>query len=96
MEKKRSRDPVCTIKGTPYDIDEKYFVKIMRDLGRFLCKRYRSVDLVSPLEVMSQVAYIRDLTIQQKMYIAYFMGSHSDNMDYEGYILACMEDDNEY
>ena len=92
MEKEKEHNLMtCSIKGTPYDIDEVYFEKIMRDLGHFLCKRYNEVDVVSPLEVMSQVAYIADLTIQQKMYLSYFLGAHSKDLDYEGYILACLK-----
>lgn len=94
MEKEQPRDNSAilhTIKGTPYDIDEVYFEKIMQGLGHFLCERYNKVDVVSPLEVMSQVAYINDLTIQQKMYMAYFIGAHSKDLDYEGYILQCLK-----
>ena len=94
MEKEQPRDNSAmlhTIKGTPYDIDEVYFEKIMQGLGHFLCERYNEVDVVSPLEVMSQVAYINDLTIQQKMYLSYFLGAHSKDLDYEGYILACLK-----
>lgn len=92
-EEKKSKDMTVlhTIKGTPYDIDEVYFEHIMQQLGSFLCHEYQHKDIVTPLEVMSQIAYINDLTIQQKMYMAYFIGSHSENLDYEGYILACME-----
>jgi len=93
MEKERSKDITCTIKGTVYDIDEVYFEHIMRQLGEFLCERYKHVDVVSPLEVMSQIAYIDDLTIHAKMYMAFWIGKHSENLEYEGYILACMNND---
>jgi hypothetical protein len=96
MEKEQPRDNSAmlhTIKGTPYDIDEVYFEKIMQDLGHFLCKRYNKVDVVSPLEVMSQVAYINDLTIQQKMFFSFWIGTHLKDHDYEGYILQCLKKD---
>lgn len=84
------RNNQFTIKGTPYDIDEVYFEQIMKQLGHYLCEQYKHKDVVTPLEVMSQVAYIQDLTVQQKMYAAYFIGQHSENLDYEGYILSCI------
>ena len=79
---------VNSIKGTPFDVDEDYFERIMQDLGLFLCKRYHETDCVSPLEVLSQIAYVQDLTIQQKMWFAFFIGRHED---YEGLILQCLE-----
>lgn len=96
MEKERPQNNssiLHTIKNTPYYIDEVYFERIMKDLGHYLCERYKHTDVVTPLEVMSQIAYINDLTIQQKMFAAYFIGKHSENLDYEGYILACMDKD---
>ena len=94
MEKEKEHNLMtCSIKGTPYDIDEVYFEKIMQDLGHFLCKRYNEVDVVSPLEVMSQVAYIADLTIQQKMFFSFWIGTHLKDHDYEGYILQCLKKD---
>jgi hypothetical protein len=84
-----------TIKGTPYDIDEVYFKELMTMLGEYLCKRYRVVDIVDPLELMSQVAYIGDLSVNQKMYLSYFLGSHSDNLEYEEIILSLMNDDDD-
>ena len=97
MEKERKRSnniqPTFTIKDTAYDVDEVYFVQIMKDLGKYLCERYNEVDVVSPLELMSQIAYVNDLSVHQKMYMAYFIGTHSNNLDYEGLILQCMKDE---
>ncbi|MFA5760297.1 MAG: hypothetical protein WC877_00815 [Dehalococcoidales bacterium] len=89
MEKEKP-PKIFTIKGTPYDIDEVYFNKLMVMLGKFLCKRYHTVDVVDPLELMSQIAYIEDLTIQQKMYLSYFLGCYSNNLEYEEIILNLM------
>ena len=88
MEKEQN---ILTIKGTPYEIEHSYFVKIMQDLGEYLCKRYHEVDVVSPLELMSQIAYIDDLTIQQKMGLTYWIARRSENNEYEDYILACLD-----
>ena len=94
MEKEKEHNLMtCSIKGTQYDIDEVYFEKIMQGLGHFLCERYNEVDVVSPLEVMSQVAYINDLTIQQKMFFSFWIGTHLKDHDYEGYILQCLKKD---
>lgn len=91
MREKEQQDQITlTIKGTPYEIDEVYFEKIMVDLGHFLCEQYQHKEVVSPLEVMSQIAYINDLTIQQKMYFSFWIALHIHDHDYEGYILACL------
>lgn len=82
--------PIFTIKDTLYDIDEVYFEELMVQLGEYLCERYNEIDVVSPLELMSQIAYVNDLSIQQKMYLGYFLGAHSNNLDYEGLILQCL------
>ena len=94
MEKEKPQK-TFTIKGTPYEIDEIYFNKLMTTLGRFLCKRYHTVDIVDPLELMSQIVYIEDLTVQQKMYLSFFLGSHSDNLEYEEIILSLMNEDDD-
>ena len=80
-----------TIKGTPYDIDEVYFEHLMVQLGKYLCKRYHEVDIVSPLELMSQIAYINDLTVQQKMFASFWIGLYMKDMVYEGLILQCLD-----
>lgn len=79
-----------TIKGTPYDIDEVYFEHLMVQLGEFLCERYKKVDIVSPLELLSQVAYINDLTVQQKMFFGLWCGLYMKDMKYEELILQCL------
>ena len=92
MEKEKPKDMQCTIKGTPCDIDEVYFERIMQQLGSYLCERYKHVDVVTPLEVMSQIAYINDLTIHAKMYFSFWLGVHSKDLEYEKFILQCLED----
>ena len=80
-----------TIKGTLYDIDEVYFEHLMVQSGEYLCKRYHEVDLVSPLELLTQIAYTHDLYLQQQLYIAYWLGLHSKDMEYERLILQCLD-----
>lgn len=79
-----------SIKNTEYDIDEKYFEEIMVNLGMYLAERYTEVDWVSPLELMSEIAYINDLTIQQKMMIGFWIGRHFNDFEYEDLILQAM------
>jgi hypothetical protein len=92
MEKERPQK-TFTIEGTPYNIDPVYFEELMTKLGNYLCDRYNEVDIVDPLELMSQIAYIEDLTVQQKMYFSYFIGAYSENLEYEQIILNCMNRD---
>ncbi|HOJ97102.1 MAG TPA: hypothetical protein PK024_09750 [Methanospirillum sp.] len=93
--KEESRQVIThTIKNTVYDIEEAYFEEILKNLGLFLSKKYRYCDVVSPLDVMSQIAYIKDLTVQQKMYFAFWIGKNSENYAYEEYILAILNEDN--
>jgi hypothetical protein len=76
-------------KNSPYYIDEKYFEEIMVDLGSYITKKYSSGYEVEVDELMSKIAYINDLTIQQKMSFALFFGKYLQNKQYEEFILSC-------
>jgi len=73
-----------------YHIDDEYFKDLMIDLGMFIANKYEHDELVSPIELMSKIAYIQDLTITQKMYFGFWLGLHYENLEYEEYILQCM------
>jgi hypothetical protein len=79
-----------TIKNTLYDIDEKYFEQLLIQLDEYLCERYQDEDIISPLELMSQIAYIKDLTLHQKMYFSLWIGMNNKNLKYEELILQCL------
>lgn len=62
----------------------------MVDLGLYISKRYKEGAEVGVDELLSKIAYINDLTIQQKMSFALFFGKYHENKQYEDYILASM------
>ena len=66
----------------------------MTELGRYIAKRYEQEFDVQVDELLSKIAYIHDLTIQQKMPLPLFSRKHLQNHEYEEYILAVMNQDN--
>ena len=83
-------DSYTISKNSPFYIDENYFEEIMIDLGQYITSKYSGGYEVEVDELMSKIAYISDLTIQQKMSLALFFGKYLKNKQYEEYILACM------
>lgn len=75
---------------SPYYVDEAYFEEILKNLGLFLVEKYQNGHEVGVDEILSQITYISDLTVQQKMSFALFFGKHLKNNEYEEYILAVM------
>ncbi len=73
-----------------YHIDDEYFKDLMVDLGMYIAQKYEKDELVSPIELMSQIAYISDLTVTQKMYFGFWLGLHYEDQSYEEFILKCM------
>lgn len=83
-------DSYTISKNSPFYVDEVYFEEIMGDLGHYISTRYQDGDEVEVDELMSAIAYINDLTVQQKMSFAFFFGKYLKNKQYEEYILASM------
>lgn len=73
-----------------YKIDDKYFKEIMIDLGMFIAKNYEKDIETTPAMLMSQIAYIGDISVQQKLYISYWLGLHYKNDEYRDWILTFM------
>ncbi len=88
MKEKSLLSTVAT--NSVFHVDQMYFKEIMVGLGKYLSERYRRVDVVPITELFSQIAYINDLTIQQKQYVSAWLASHED---YEGMILQFLNED---
>lgn len=73
-----------------YKLSEDYFKEIMIDLGYYLMKRYHVVDDVPITELFSQIIYINDLTIHQKVYLCAWLAKNQD--EYEGIILRYLNE----
>lgn len=77
-------------KKSPYYVEESYFEEIMINLGVYIAKKYENGINTGVDELLSEIAYLNDLTVQQKMSFALFFGKHLKNKEYENYILSCM------
>jgi hypothetical protein len=91
QEKQLNQTDSYTIsKNSPFYIDEQYLEQILVTLGLYIAKKYESGYEVGVEELMSNIAYINDLTIHQKMSFALFFGKYIQNKQYEDLILASM------
>lgn len=77
-------------KDSPYYVEESYFIELMIELGVYIADKYEHGTETGVDELLSRIAYHKDLTIQQKMSLALFLGKHLQNKEYEKFILACM------
>lgn len=87
-------DSYTISRDSPYYVEESYFEEIMVDLGMYIAEKFAQGQETGVDELLSKIAYIYDLTIQQKMSFALFFGKHIENNEYEEYILSCMNQEN--
>jgi hypothetical protein len=84
-------DSYTISKNSPFYIDERYFEEIMVTLGLYISEKYKKGHEVGVEELLSNIAYIQDLTIHQKMSFALFFGKYIQDKQYEELILASMD-----